>query len=261
MVSANAIIENVDYEEWNDHLVADKAKLKKVKGITALEDQKIMSGYAAKLRSVLDSRIKREFDCSTDAALLNVLEKDQTKYLFVINDKRTYAKRFEQYKAILDKTVPQTITILSNIPSDKNLYIYDMIERRELKTIAENNNIKFDVSLSSLGGKIIAVLPVKIKKIEIKTPQTINLRNAEYDLSVMVSDENDNSLCGITPIQIDIIDSVGDRSDLSGYYAAENGKLNIKFTPAYNDVAGKWKIKATELISGKNTVGIINIKK
>lgn len=260
-VSASAILENAGNTKFTDYLDERSENTVEVKGVTALDDQKTMLGYARQLQAGLGNRIPRKFDCSTETALLNLLEKDRAQYLFVINDKRTYDPRFGPFKAILGESVPQAVALTARNQARQNLHFYDMVEKRELETQTVGSDIRLNVSLSSLGGTIIAVLPVGIGDIAIESPQIVEKRCVACNLDIIITDTENNPLCGVTPLKIEITDPAGNPSGLSGYYAADKGRLNIKFTPALNDTAGKWTIRATELVSGKNTRRTLRLKK
>ena len=55
------------------------------------------------------------------------------------------------------------------------------------------------------------------------------------------------------PVRVSIKTPSGKESEYSDYYVAENGRLDISFVPAVNDMAGKWEIEAKELSSGKSS--------
>jgi hypothetical protein len=129
-----------------------------------------------------------------------MLEKDNTKYLFLVNDKRTYDDRLGQYKAILENGVAQKVNISLNAPSD-NLYIYDIIEHKELSYSKKRQQMEFDVNLPTAGGKIIALLSQKPERIEIVTPQILK-RTVRHKLDIMIKDKNGHVVSGVQPIKV-----------------------------------------------------------
>jgi len=251
-VSANALVENKDYAQWDDHLDPNSAELRTVKGVTALNDQKIMESYAAMLRRGLEGKVRREVDCSSPTALLNMLQKGPARYLFVINDNRTYDDaRFGEYRAILEKAVPQTVTITLAEWPHPQLFVYDMIERKALPTRArDSGSYEFDVELPAPGGKIIALLPQRLAGIEIRLPGRVAVRGVEFPLQVLISAEGGAPAPGVQPLHVTVTDPQGNRSEFSDYYAAESGVATIGLTPAINDLPGTWVVRADDLISG-----------
>ncbi|MCK5802880.1 MAG: hypothetical protein KAI66_08610 [Lentisphaeria bacterium] len=250
-VSANAIISNVDYAKWDDHLDANTAELEQVKGVTALDDQRIMESYAARLRQGIKGKVRRNVDCSSPDALLNMLEKGQARYLFIVNDKRTYGERFGKYKAMLEKAVPQTVTITLNEWPHSELFVYDLIGRRVLPHEKKAGGaIQFQVDLPAPGGRIIVLLPRKLASIEILAPPRISSRGERHNISILLRDPNGHLVPGVQPVEVRVLDPEGAISELSDYYATESGTLSLDFIPAVNDLAGRWTIEVEELMTG-----------
>jgi len=250
-VSVNALLENKDYAEMSDNLNERMAQLKDVKGVTALDDQKIMASYVALLRKGLHGKINRDVDCSSHAALLNMLEKDGAKYLFVINDKRIYGDRFGKYKAMLEKAVPQKVTITLNEWEDEKLFLYDILEKKRLQYRKESGIYKFDVDLPAPGGKIIVMLSEKLNGVEILAPREIKNRGIRHKINVLIRSDGGDLLPGTQPVKLQITDPDGNVSEYSDYYATESGVLSIDFVAGLNDTAGTWTIEVQELMTGK----------
>jgi len=249
-VSADAIISNKTYAVWDDHLDIKSAELKDVNGITALDDQQIMELYAQKLNDGLNNLIQKNIQCSSKTALVNMLQKGNAKYLFIINDKRTYGERVGQYKAILEKGVEQDVNIIYNINDNQNLHVYDLLERKEIPVKSKEDGLEFKVSLPAAGGKIVAILPETIDRVEVKSIKKI-LRKQKTNIQIAIMNKKGLLVPAVIPIQLEIKDPQGNISAYSDYYAAKDGLLDISFTAAINDVKGKWTVKATELMSGK----------
>ena len=249
-VSANAILESKDYAQWDDLMDVEKADMKEVKGVTAEVDQKLMERYAAELQKGLAGKVPRAVDCSSPTALLNMLGKGEAKYLFVINDKRTYGERVGKYKAMLDKALPQTVTITLNEWPHEELYVYDMLQKKLLAHRKRGGSDVFDVDLPAPGGKIIALLPQKVAGVQIHSPKQIRVRGVPAKIHVLVTDANGRPMTGAQPLHVAITDTEGNASEFSDYFASESGVLAFDLIPAMNDAAGTWTIEATELTAG-----------
>jgi hypothetical protein len=248
-INADAIANGKIMADWHDRIDVETAKMEKTEGVTALRDQEIMESYATKLRLDLQDKIQREVDCSSPTALLNMLEKDGVKYLFVINDKRTYGERLGKWKAMLEKAVPQVVTITLNDWNYPNLYAYDLLEKKLLKCNKALDTYQFDVKLPAPGGKIIALYPELFDKVNIYVPHTMN-KGMKYKIKINVINSSGDFLSGVQPLKIEIKDPKGNSSEFSDYYAAKNGFLSIDFIPGLNDISGNWSIEVEELTAG-----------
>ena len=52
------------------------------------------------------------------------------------------------------------------------------------------------------------------------------------------------------PVRVDIRDANGKAAEGSGFYAAENGIVEIKLDLAPNEDPGSWEVRVKELASG-----------
>lgn len=247
-VNADAIASGVTYAEWDDHLNPKTAALANARGVTAEEDQKIMESYARRLKAGLAGKVQPEVDVDTPKALVNVLEKEGTKYLVLVNDCRAYDDRTGKYKAIMEKLLPQTVTVTLNRWSGP-LYAYDLLERKPLVATPLANGCRFQVELTELGGKIIALYAARPAKPAISVPGAAK-RGAKDTIEVIVQDDHGQPLPGLQPLRVTVTDPQGDVTEYSGYYCASRGKLSIGLTPALNDRAGPWKVAVEDLTTG-----------
>jgi hypothetical protein len=245
-VSAMAIAKNQAYTQWDDHLKPGSAEVKKVQGVTAMDDQRIMESYSRKLRQTLGDRIKRKVDCDEPTALVNLTEAAGVTYLFVINDKREYGPRLGQYKSILEKVVPQTVKVQLIDPELSNRVAYDLLTRKRL----EMADGRLTVDLPEIGGAIIALYPHPIAGITIAAPEMMTAGEENW-VAIDIQDDQGCAVPGIQPLQVSITDPNGDPADGSGYHIARGGALRFAFTPAINDVAGQWNIQVKDLTAGR----------
>ena len=154
------------------------------------------------------------------------------------------------YKAMLDKAVPQSVTITVNEWAHPELHAYDLLERSRLDVRSADRAYTFDVDLPAPGGKIIALLPKEIGGVKVEAPESMRERAVAQQIHVTVFDADGVPLAGAQPVRVRITDPKGAVSEFSDYYAAESGRLTVAFTPAANDAAGRWRVEAEELMSG-----------
>lgn len=244
-VSAMAIAKNQAYTTWDDHLKPGSAEIEEVQGVTAMDDQRIMESYAARLREGLADRVQRQVDCDFPTALLNLTEADGVKYLFVVNDKREYGSRLGEYKSVLEKIVPQTVRIRLIDPVLKNTFVYDLLKRRQL----EINDGTISVDLDELGGTIIAMLPERPDRVELRVAKSMVVGNS-YVVSANVLSKDGEPIRGAFPLKITLTDPKEQSGDISDFYCADQGALLVPYVPALNDCTGNWKVRVEDLTAG-----------
>ncbi len=248
-VSANALAKNVAFADWNDHIQPGSAEMKQVEGVTALDDQRIMESYAAKLRETLGDRAPRNVDCDSPNVLVNLLEKNGVTYLVLVNDKRTYDEREGKYKAVLGKLLPQTarITLLDRTTP---VVAYDLLERKRLDVSRDGHGASvFSVDLDELGGKIVALYPAEFAEIGMHAPKEAKLGSGCF-VSINMRDRDGAPLRGLQPLEFELRRPSGTRSEYSGYYCAKDGALTLRLVPALNDETGRWTISVNDLTAG-----------
>ena len=249
-ISANAIANNTDFANWNDQLQPDSAALQEVVGVTALDDQRIMEGYAAQLKAGLAGKVEPEVYCDTPRVLLNELEKDGARYLVLINDNREYGERAgQEYKAVLDKLVPIDTTVTLRDWAGDTLVAYDMLGGKRLPATHDESGWHIPVSLGEIGGTILAFYPEAATALRIVTPPVVNLGVAT-SLNAFLEDSSGMPLAGLQPMAVTLTDANGETSEYSGNYSALDGRLNLPFIAGLNDVPGKWTLSVLDRSTG-----------
>lgn len=249
-VTALAIAEGRGYANWNDHLQPDQAQQESMQGVSALEDQRILESYAARLREALDTRLARAVDCDQPTALLNLLAGAGGRYLVVVNDKRTYDDRVGKYRAVLGKIVPQTVTITLHDWKHDQLTAYDLVARRALDVEKTDGQFRFQVALSDLGGTLVALYPRPLEKLRLSVPAKV--RQAEPGrIAIQCNDSAGVPPAGWQPVRLTLRDAHGRIHDASGYVCLERGCGLIDFVPALNDARGTWRATVEDLTTGQ----------
>ncbi len=257
-VTAVAIAEGRGYVNWNDHLQPDTAKLESMQGVSALEDQRILESYAARLRQTLDPRIVRSVDCDQPTALLNLLEGAGGRYLVVVNDRRTYDDRVGEYRAVLGKIVPQTVTITLNDWEHDQLTAYDLMARRALDVKKVDGLFRFEVALTDLGGTLVALYSRPLENLQVTVPAKV--QQAEQGrIAIQWSDSQGVAPAGLQPVRVTLRDARGRIHAASGHVCLQRGFALVDFVPALNDILGTWRVTVEDLTTGKQAETIFEV--
>lgn len=249
-VSANAIANNADYANWNDQLQPGTAEVQQVTGVTALDDQRIMEDYAAKLKEGLAGKVVALAECDTPRVLTNLLEKDGANYLVLVNDNRAYGERAgAKYKAVLDKLLPISTTVSLNAWPHATLVAYDMLKKHTLDVEQVGKTWTLRADLDELGGTIIALYPKPLTQLRIVAPSTLDA-GMENNVAVFVDDDGGVPVSGLQPLRVQITDAMGGVSAYSGYYSAHNGVLRLPLTPGLDEAERVWNLVVEDLTAG-----------
>lgn len=265
-VNANAILKNQMHvgAGSDDHIKPGTTAMEAVSGVTAEDDRLIMLSYAEKLRKTLAGKVDPSVWSDRMDVLFNLTESNGVKYLFVINDRREYGPRLGEYKAMLEKLIPQTVDVHMNTPQT-DLVAYDLLVQKQvaLKPAAAEGahpaSVSFPVELGELGGTIIAFYPRALQRVEVSAGDGV-LGGEAIPLKVSVVDADGKALPGLFPLKLTLTDSKGREAETSGYYCAENGTLQVPFHPAINDRPGQWKLHVEDLAAGLSADTTFNIQ-
>jgi len=247
-VNVNAIAEGQLFAGGGDTIAEIMSVVESTEGVTAEQDQMIMEQYAKELGEAV-ADIEREIKCSSVNVVSNMLKSGGTKYLFLINDKRTYSDRFadcDDCKGILDKLIEQTVEV-ELLGENRTKYAYDILTGKMLNV----NNGKFNVDLDDGGGTIIALADQRVRGVDISLPAKIS-RGDNANIVVSVLDSGKAHFNGTVAIEFTLIDPNGNRT--TEYLSAPSGVSTVSFQPALNDAKGRWVVEAQELFTGKNPV-------
>lgn len=246
-VNANANTRGMDFVEKDDCASRREWHQSKVSGVTAEEDQQIMESYAAQLRQKLEDCIERQVDCSSPALLLNTRESNGVTYIFIVNDRRTYGDRVGEYKSMLEKGLSESAEFTVN-NAGRDVAVYDVTTGEEVKYQQDNaGNITFELEIPAAWGKIIAVYPQKLEKIEISMPDFIARGTTA---GILISRHSSN---GLQPLEVRITDPTGNLNEYSSFCVMENGEIMLEFIPACNEPAGAWTVGVKDLTTGNET--------
>ncbi len=110
-----------------------------------------------------------------------------------------------------------------------------------------------DVDLGPCDGRLWMVSPKAIAGVRIQGPATI-ARGGRAICRIEVCDPGGRPLEAVVPLRVTIRDSESRPADLSGYYAAVGGMVEVPLDIAPNDPMGAWQIEVRELASGRSAV-------
>jgi hypothetical protein len=150
---------------------------------------------------------------------------------------------------VLEKIEPQTVTVSLKNWEDNGLSVYDLLERKALKVQQKSGTYQFKLSLTELGGKLIALYPKSIDKLSIEFPSKVR-QGSVHPLLVHLTDADKVNMPGLQPIKLTVTDPQGKRNSISDYYCAKKGLLSLDLVAARNDAPGEWKINVEDLTSG-----------
>jgi hypothetical protein len=221
--------------------------------ITADEYGARMESYAKRLDPLLKG-VARPAESDSRRVIINGLESGRIRYIFLVNDDKTYGPRFGQWKLVQEVGVRQTANF--RIPIDGAPALYDAISRAPIKYVPHEGSAEFSLSLAPARGRLIAVLPESIGKIAVTMPETCR-RGEACSVGVQVLGASGRPLEGTVPLRLEVVDAAGRATEYRRSVATTEDlqrpgsyRYTMAIRPGLNDIAGAWQIRVTELLGG-----------
>jgi len=148
-------------------------------------------------------------------------------------------------------TASATFTSLPGVP-------YDLIAGRPVKVTRTAAGLSLNVSMERFGGSLVAFYPEAINRVTMKAPATAKPMK-EVAVVIQVLGKTKPS-AGVVPVEVTLTDPSGKPSVLSGVLGAKSGTLVFNWTPAVNDLKGRWTVRAQELASGETASATVLLK-
>ena len=204
---------------------------------------------APRIRKQLGGKVERWADCDSPSVALSTLTDGTNRLLFSTNLLMQPGDYLGGWGKVLDDGTPQRVDLSI---SRHDCVIYDVLHQRQIEPQVKDGRLNWDIFLGSGEGKMFAVLPASIQRIDVVVPDVVTkLDRCAAEISIR-STQGD-LIQGLIPLYITIRDSQGTIHDFSDYSYADGGKAKLSFPIAINEPTGVWRVDVQDLYSG--TVG------
>jgi hypothetical protein len=232
--------------------------LAKGSGVTVEEYNARMETFADQLKPLIEG-FQGVATADSKKVVVNTLQSGEVQYIFAINNLKTYGPRFGKWKLRQELGIRQEANL--QVTNAASKAVYDAIARREQAVTTQNGNASFEVALPAAQGKLIAVLPEKIGKVEVTLPPTVE-RGKKAELRVRVFGVSGRPIVGAVPLQIQVDDDLGRATEYTRFVATavDGSGYSHSIMPALNDQSGRWHVRVTELLSGQQSEQFLSIQ-
>ena len=230
--------------------------------ITAEQYRARMEEYTERLVPLL-AGAPRPAESDSQRVVVNGLESDQLRYVFLINDDKTYGPRFGEWKLMQESGVRQTTKF--RIPAEGTPALYNALARAPVHYARNGGNAEFSLSLAPARGALIAVLPEPIGKVEVTTSGECQ-RGKRCSVVARVLGASGRAMEGTVPLRLEVCDTEGRKTEYCRFVATTRDssgndyRYTLSMLPALNDLPGKWQIRVTELLGGTEAASALEVK-
>ncbi|MBL8675738.1 MAG: hypothetical protein JNL07_12675, partial [Rhodospirillales bacterium] len=233
-----------------DHEVQVDGALPVSERLGADAARRIDAAQATRLAPLFDRSVKQA-EADTPRALVESLAAGRAMIHVVVNDHRDFGPRFGAHRLHLERGLPLRTRV--SLRLDDRTAVYDALARRRLVVAPESAGWgAVGLELAAAQGALLFALPRPIGGVGLDTPGA-GRRGTAVDVVIVVRDADGATIEADLPIEIEVTDPSGRRNAWSRFSttrSADAGRARFRFTPAFNEPAGRWTVKVTDLVAG-----------
>lgn len=243
-----------DWQKKGGKIVADEFLCPALKADFVLPSFKRQKKAAEDKAKVLDMAravggfaLPQKATCDNPEIIVRTRKFGDATYLFVVNDRREYGSYVGQHGLVMENGLPSSGTVGLKAES-ANVYELTGTQFIVPKRGADGL-MSWPVDLGPCDGRIFMVLPKPLLGMKLDVPEKAVAGNSAK-IALSITTTQDAPTKAVIPVRVDIRDATGKSAEGSGYYAAENGIIDISLNLAPNEDPGSWEIRVKELASG-----------
>ncbi|MBT5606055.1 MAG: hypothetical protein HOJ57_08950 [Lentisphaerae bacterium] len=191
-------------------------------------------------------------DCPTPNVpwlVINQRSFEDIRYVFAVNDKRSAGNQVGQYGVMLEQGEPLTASV--TVPRAEHVAaVYDLTDSTRTPFSREGENVTWEAAYAPASAKLFALLPQEIGSLQLTVPETAQT-GSPATLSARILDPSGNAVRGVVPLELELRDPQGARSEFSDTFTAKNGAWEKVIRIALNDRPGTWQVTLRERASGQ----------
>lgn len=256
VLTQSVVTRIADWQKKGGKIVADEFLCPGLKADFTIQSFKREKKAAEDKAKVLElaksfSALPQKVSCDNPEIITRLRKFGEATYVFVINDKREYGSYVGQHGLVMENGLPAS-GVVSLKAESANVYELTGTQFIVPKR-GDDGSMSWKVDLGPGDGKIFLVLPKPLLGLKLEVPESATA-GQKAAVKLQITSTADSPLKAVIPVKVDIRDANGVLTEGSGFYAAENGVLDLTLDLAPNDDAGTWEVRMKELASGMEVV-------
>lgn len=265
VLTKSAVARIADWQKKGGKIVADEFLCPALKADFTIQSFKREKKAAEDKNKVLalartlgGFSLPQRVSCDNPEIIVRTRKFGDATYIFVVNDKREPGSYVGQHGLVMENGLPSKGIVSLKVESAN---VYELTGANFIvPKRGDDGSMSWPVELGPCDGKIFLVMPKPLLGIQIDAPENATLGNTAK-MTARITTTQDAPAKAVIPVRVDIRDANGNASEGSGFYAAENGIVEIAFNLAPNDDPGTWEIRVKELASGMEAVRWMRVGK
>jgi hypothetical protein len=263
VLTKSVVARIADWQKKGGKIVADEFLCPALKADVVIQSFKREKKAAEDKAKVLElakafRALPQKVSCDNPEIITRVRKFGDATYVFVVNDKREYGSYVGQHGLVMENGMPSK-GVVSLKAESANVYELTGMQFIVPKR-SEDGAMSWPVELGPCDGKIFLVMPKPLLGIQLDVPENATLSNTAK-VSARITTTQEAPTKAIIPVRVDIRNANGSAAEGSGFYAAENGIIELSLNLAPNEDPGTWEIRVKELASGMEAVKWMRVGK
>lgn len=185
--------------------------------------------------------------CDNPEIIVRTRKFGDATYLFVVNDKREFGSYVGQHGLVMENGLPSSGVVSLKVEAAN---VYELTGTQFIVPKRSADGVmSWPVDLGPCDGRIFMVLPKPLLGLKLEVPENAVVGNSAK-IAVSITTNQEAPTKAVIPVRVDVRDASGKAAEGSGFYAAENGLVEIKLDLAPNEDPGSWEVRVKELASG-----------
>ncbi len=233
-------------ESLTPALIPDLTLPKRARTQKSREDKEALQEYSRILQKTLSPYLQMPFATSALDLVGRMRQNGECRYLFLVNDHRTFGEYLGQYGLVMEKGLP----LEGEAWVQGEGHVFDLVKGKEVEaTTRKEGGVSFPVAYGPGEGSCYLVTRNSLSRLDLQVPSQ-GRRGEQLLLKAAVSDEAKMAPDGIIPLELTLLTPAGEPAERTGFYATAGGMLEVPVDLAPNDDLGTWSVRVRNLASG-----------
>jgi len=217
--------------------------------LKTLNAKAAMLRQAEDLRRSLAGRHAPEADSSTPEIVTFLRKWKDVRYLFAINDKRTFGDYIGLWGYAMEKGLPIEGTVTLADPAKTVGAVYELSKGGEVPFAREDARVSVKLDYRTNDGRLLMFLPERIAALRVDHPKALT-HGGTCAVTLSVVGTSGKTVPALLPVEIHLLDPSGREIDGSGWTCAEDGRATAEIRLNVEGLDGNCKLVCRDRASG-----------
>ncbi|MBL9118089.1 MAG: LamG domain-containing protein [Verrucomicrobiaceae bacterium] len=262
VLTAPVVTKIADWQKRGGKILADEFLCPGLKADVAIPSFKRTKNAKVDKQAVLDLAKKlpvmpTKAVCDNPEIVLRVRKAGEALYVFAVNDHREAGTYVGHHSLVMENGLPSSGTI--TVPVE-GANVYDLVSGKFVvpQRSADGGFTSWKLELGPCDGRIFMVVPKPLLALKVDASESVK-RGNQVTVTAAVHTVQDQLMKATVPLEVEVLDATGRKTEGSGFYAAAAGQIQIKLDIASNEEPGFWQVRVRELASQMEVTKYIRV--